>query len=158
MFPSSKKQNHHTAIQLSHLDEKNRLKSFPMLWMFSERCESDGVPWSQFAASLCFLLEFSKFLLHLQRSVHAALATHSQLQHMFPSGNFHQLLNKWYSNFSSLESCIFCFQSIPKFRIILFSFFSFFALYHQSLQMHFIPGMKQPGIANPSCSKREDSW
>lgn len=31
VFPSSKKQNYHTAIQLSALDEKNRLKNFPML-------------------------------------------------------------------------------------------------------------------------------
>lgn len=98
-------------------------QNLPMPWMFSERCESDGVPWSQFVASLCFLLEFSEFLLYSQRPVNTVLAHHSQLRHMFPSGNFHQLLNKWYNSsavisqplmsspltqpFSSLESCIF---------------------------------------------------
>lgn len=50
-----------------------------MLRMFSERCESDRVPWSQFVASLCFLLEFPKFLLRSQRLVSTALAHHSQL-------------------------------------------------------------------------------
>lgn len=152
-------------MQLSQLNEKNRLKSFPVLRMFSERRESDRVPWSQFVASLCFLLEFSKFLLHSQRLVNAALAHHSQLHHMFPSGNFHRLLDQRWNSSQPLMSSpchhpqvlkaafffFFILQTIPRFRITLFFFF---ALYLPSLQMCFIPGMEQSDITNLSGKRR----
>lgn len=100
---------------------EKQTQSFPMPWMFSERCESDGVPWSQFVASLCFLLEFSKFLLCLWRRVSTVLAPHSQLCHMFPSGNFHQPLNKWYN--SSVKTSQPLMSSPHHFQVLKFAVF-----------------------------------
>lgn len=108
-----------------------------MLRMFSERCESDRVPWSQFVASLCFLLEFPKFLLRSQRLVSTALAHRSQLPtcsllgiftdsringeittlqatHVFPCHHL-QVLKAAFFFF-------FILQTIPIFRITLFFF------------------------------------
>lgn len=140
-----------------------------MPWMFHERCESDGVPWSQFVASLCFLLEFSEFLVHSQRLVNIALVHHGQLHHMFPSGDFHQLLNKWSNSSavisqplmsspltppsSSFEVAFSTLQSIPKFWITMHVYFHFKSPTFSSVG-DFSPGMKWSDLTNLSCLER----
>ena len=89
--------------------------------MFSERCESDGVPWSQFVASLCFLLEFSEFFFYSWSLVNTVLTHHSQLCHVFLSGNFHQPLNKWYNSYVAISQPLI--SSPHHFGVLKFAFF-----------------------------------